>query len=92
MKYRLDIKKENNNNIYFIEYENGKVIELSRDNQYKIVSDNNYIFFILNKNLDKVFDIKNKIFLSKKIDMQILYNNYKDQVRKENKKKILTNN
>ena len=98
MKFKTYIKKENKNKIFYIEYENGKTIELTRNNNHIILNDKNYIFLIINGTkenqiLHKVFDIKNRRFLTKSIDMQILYNNYKNELnklrKKQNKKKIL---
>ena len=74
------------NNIYYIEYENGKCIELTRDNKHFVVKDNNYAFVLLDNDLDKVFDINNKRFITKSIDMKILYNNYKQAIKREKKR------
>lgn len=88
MNYKLYKVKENSNLIDYIIYENGKIIELTRNKQHKLIIDNNYIFLLFNYKLDKVFDINNKRFLTKQIEMKSLYNNYKDIKRKQ-KKKIL---
>lgn len=85
MKFKTYLKEVNNNKVFYIEYENGKIIELSRNNEHIILNDNNYIFLIINgtkkhQKLHKVFDINNRSFLTKSIDMQILYNNYKNEV------------
>lgn len=86
MKYNLKFK----NNICHIKYNNGKMIELSRDKNHYILRSDKYVFLLLNGCIDKVFDVDNKKFLTKSIDMRILYNNYKELKRK-NQKKILTN-
>lgn len=89
MKFNVYIENKDTNKIYYIKYENGKTIELTRNNQHKILNSNKHIFLLLENELDKVFDINNRRFISKKIDMQILYNNYNDFIRKITKKKIL---
>lgn len=93
MKYRLIAKVLNNENyIIYIIYDNGKMIELSRDEKYNIRIDNNYVFLLLDYKLDKVFDINNKRFITKSFEMNLLYNKFKNKLIKEkrkNKKKIL---
>lgn len=90
MYFNIYAKKEDNNIIQYIMYENGRTIELARNYQYKIFNNNKNIFFMIDENLIKVFDINNKRFITDKFNMQILYNNYKELKRK--KKKILKPN
>ena len=94
MKCELTFTNENGKSICYAVYKNGKKVELTRGNSHEIYCDNNYIFLILNtdseKNIDKVFDINNKRFLTKKVEMIILYNNYKQKV-KNAKRKLLQN-
>lgn len=84
MDYKLNTKRINQNTICSIIYENGKTIELTRNYCHRIIHFDKHIFLILNSNrkLDKVFDINNKRFLTKKIDMQLLYNKYIQQKQK----------
>lgn len=92
MKCELCLCNENGKSICYAIYESGKKIELTRGNSHEIYCDNNYVFLILNsdieKNIDKVFDINNKRFLTKKVEMIVLYNNYKQKV-KNKKRKLL---
>ena len=90
MYFNIYTRKENNNIIQYIMYQNGKTIELARNYQYKMLNNNKHIFFMIDDNLIIVFDINNKRFITDKLIMQILYNNYKDLKRK--KKKILKPN
>ena len=48
MNYKLYKVKENSNLIDYIIYENGKIIELTRNKQHKLIIDNNYIFLLFN--------------------------------------------
>ena len=86
MNYKLKFK----NNICFIKYPDGKMIELSRDKNHYITRSDKYVFILLNGCIDKVFDVNNKSFLTKSIEMQILYNNFKQYKKYNYKKKILT--
>lgn len=94
MKWELAFTTENEKSICYIIYENGKKIELTRGNSHQVYCDNKYVFLILNsdkeKNIDKVFDINNKRFLTKKVEMIILYNNYK-QDKKRQRRLLLKN-
>lgn len=93
MDYRLIDIYEDNNKITYIVYDNGKPIELARNNKHKILNNRQHIFIIYNNELYKVFDVCNKRFITKAIDMKILYNKFRDDLKKaNNKKKILTNN
>lgn len=87
MKWELCFTNETEKNICYIAYENGKKIEITRDNKHQIYCDNKYIFLTLNneENIDKIFDINNKRFLTKKIEIIILYNNYKQKLKKRQK-------
>lgn len=91
MNWKLCFSGEKEKNICYIAYENGKKVELTRGNSHKVYCDNKYIFLILNsdkeKNIDKVFDINNRKFLTKKVEMIILYNNYK-QLKKRQKRRV----
>lgn len=91
MKYNIFSNKEKNNSILYIKYENGKLLELTRNYQHQIIKSNNYIFLFLNNELDKVFDINNKRFIVKKFEMQILYNDFKEYKRKQRKKALTLN-
>ncbi len=90
MKCELTFTNENGKNICYVVYENGKKIELTRGNSHQIYCDNKYVFLVLNsdieKKIDKVFDIDNKRFLTKKVEMIILYNNYKQKVKNQKRK------
>lgn len=97
MDYKIYIKNDGKNKIIYITYKNGKIIELTRNDCHRILNDDKHIFLILNgtldnQRLDKVFDINNRRFINKKIEMQILYNNYKDFLKKQSKRKILKYN
>ena len=95
MKCELKFSSENEKSICYAVYEDGKKIELTRGNNHQVYCDNNYVFLILNsddeKKIDKVFDISNKRFLTKKVEMIILYNNYKREVKKRERKLLLDN-
>ena len=95
MKWELCFTNENGKSICYIIYENGKKIELARCNSHQIYCDNKYVFLILNsdveKKIDKVFDINNKRYLTKKVEMIILYNKYKQEVKKRQRKLLLEN-
>lgn len=98
MEYNIIGKLNDDNVIYYIVYSNGKIIELTRNNNHLIFNDEKYIFLVnrISKKmvLHKVFDVNNKRFLTKSLDMQILYNKYNAKSNKEKmiaKKKILIN-
>lgn len=90
MKCELTFTNENGKSICYAVYESNKKIELTRGNSHQIYCDNQYVFLVLNsdieKKIDKVFDINNKRFLTKKVEMIILYNNYKQKVKNQKRK------
>ena len=95
MKYNIIAKYKDNNLEYYIVYENNKKIYLTKNNELNIFDDKKYIYLLKDRDIYKVFDINNKRFLTKSIEMKILYNNYKESIRKANlydKKKILKQN
>ena len=90
MDHRLIDTYENNNKITYLIYDNGKPIELARNNKHKILNSREHIFIFYNNELYKVYDVFNKRFITKAIDMKIIYNKFCENMKRiNNKKKIL---
>ena len=93
MEYNLVDIVENKNKITYLVYDNGKTIEIARNNNHKILNNRQHIFIFYNNELFKVYDVYNKRFVNKAMDMKLIYNKFcEDRKREYYKKKILKNN
>jgi len=93
MNYTLVTEYDGKNILFYIEYKNNKKILLDNNEEYTILNDDNYIYYLNNNEIIKIFDINNKIYLSEKTIIQKIYNNYINEInilKKEEKVLKLT--